>query len=362
MRIGRLRIEQLRVVEAAEIEPGPGLLLFTGPNGAGKTSVLEALHLLAYGRSFRSPSREVLIRRSAAELSVFAEVLTQGGGGTRRLGLSCSARGWKARIDGEPVAALGELLRCCPVVCFEPGSHALIAGASDGRRRFLDWGLFHVEQSFQSVWRRYHRALKQRNALLKGSPSAADLQPWDLELIEAGDMLHALREVYVAELIPHLQAMASALMPEVGPPSLNYTAGWKLERGPFAAELAAGRDRDLATGYSNIGPHRANWQISYPQLPDRDGFSRGQEKLTALVCVLAQASHFASRTSHWPIIALDDLASELDRAHQQLAMEAVAGSGAQIWITGTEPPPGLDFSAIEVTRFHVEQGRVRRAL
>ncbi len=362
MRVERLRVERLRIVETVEIEPGPNISLFTGPNGAGKTSVLEALHVLAYGKSFRSPSREVLIRRGANDFSIFAEVRLSADAGTHRLGLACSTRRWQARVDGDPVATLGELLRLCPVVCFEPGSHALIAGPSELRRRFLDWGLFHVEPTFSAVWRRYQRSLKQRNALLKSGQSRDALDAWDAEITDAGEQLHALRQTYSATLSSFFRAAAANLMPEAGPPMFRYSAGWRSERESLAQALSHSRERDLATGHTNVGPHRANWELTYPELPMREAFSRGQEKVTALICALAQAEHFASACGHWPIIALDDLASELDEAHQRQAIAAVAECGAQVWITGTSAPAGLDRYRETVTSFHVEQGNIRRAV
>ncbi len=362
MRLQRLRVERLRIVAHVDIEPDPGITMLVGPNGSGKTSILEALYLLGYGRSFRSPTRDVLIRRGESDLAVFAEVKPTAETSLRRLGLTCSARRWEARIDGDPVATLGDLLRCCPVVCFEPGSHALIAGPSDVRRRYLDWGLFHVEPTFASLWRRYHRSLKQRNALLKMAPAPSALDAWDAELSDAGTQLNELRSRYANELIAPLQAAGAALMPEAGPPELRYSPGWRLDRERLDLALIAGRERDMATGYTSVGPHRANWDVCYPALPNREAFSRGQEKLTALICVLAQAAHFAAHLGHWPIVGLDDLASELDREHQRRAVDAVAATGAQVWITGVEAPSGLQKCGATVTTFHVEQGDVRRAV
>ncbi|MFB6261897.1 MAG: AAA family ATPase, partial [Thiohalorhabdaceae bacterium] len=53
MVIQRLQIGDFRNIEAARLEPSPGLNRLIGPNGAGKTSVLEAIHFLSSGRSFR---------------------------------------------------------------------------------------------------------------------------------------------------------------------------------------------------------------------------------------------------------------------------------------------------------------------
>ncbi len=181
MRLEQLRISGLRCL--ADVSPAldPAINVFVGANGAGKTSVLEAVFLLSHARSFRSGAREALLQREMAQLSVFAELRHADGRGSR-VGLGRTGGRWEARVDGDSVA-IGQLVRECAVVCFEPGSHALIAGAAEERRRYLDWGVFHVEPDFLAVWRRYQRALKQRNSLLRVGIDVTDEQftPWEAE-------------------------------------------------------------------------------------------------------------------------------------------------------------------------------------
>src|SRR3546814_9174283 len=74
-----------------------------------------------------------------------------------------AGQAWEGRLDGQPVASLGDLCAALAAVSFEPGSHALVSGGGEPRRRYVDWGLFHVEPDFLPLWRRYARALKQRN-------------------------------------------------------------------------------------------------------------------------------------------------------------------------------------------------------
>src|SRR3546814_9314214 len=84
------------------------------------------------------------------------------------------------------------------------------------------------------------------------------------------------------------------------------------------------------------GPHRADWHVSHGALPNGETLSRGQAKLTALTCVLAQAEHYVERRGEWPVVLLDDLASELDRAHQQRVLARLAAGQAQVFGTGNE--------------------------
>ena len=359
MQLTRLRLAQLRCFREAELEFAPGLNLITGRNGAGKTSLIEAVHILGYGRSFRGRVRDGLIRTGSPHLELYAEWL-DGGGRPRRAGIRHAGNTWEARQDGLPAPSLTELCAEFAAVTFEPGSHELIAGAAEGRRRFLDWALFHVEPSFLPVWRRYARALKQRNALLKSGPAARALEPWNRELVEAGEQLSQLREAYLDRLEPVFSAIAAEFLPELGLAQLEFVPGWRRAELSLADALMLARDRDLALGYTGVGPHRADWRISYSQLPGQEALSRGQEKLTALACLLAQARCYAEDRQDWPVMCLDDLASELDVAHQRQALATILASGAQILLTGTELPGVLAEMSVPTRMFHVERGAVRQ--
>lgn len=356
MNLRELRIENLRVLARAEFALAPGWNVFTGPNGAGKTSLLEAAYLLSHGRSFRTAAREALARDGSGGYAVFGEV--EFAGGRSRVGLARTARGLVAKVDGADVA-IADLLRRTAVLCFEPGSHELIAGASDERRRYLDWGVFHVEHAFLSVWRRYQRVLKQRNALMRRLVDRSELAPWDHELARAAEPLAAMRRAYFDTLVPYVRGLLVELLPELGEPTIEFEPGFD-DSASLERTLADRMERDLARGHTSRGPHRADWSVGFEAARRRDHLSRGQQKLGAFAFVLAQARLFAAQEGEWPIICLDDLASEVDVEHQRRLLRSVARSGAQVLLTGTEEPSALEGIVPDPARFHVEQGRVER--
>ncbi|WP_425481480.1 DNA replication/repair protein RecF [Luteimonas suaedae] len=361
MHVTLLRIRHLRRLAEAELAPGPALNLLVGDNGAGKTSVLEAVHLLAYGRSFRGRVRDGLVRTGAAALEVYVEWSEGHNERTRRAGLRHSGQDWEGRLDGQAVAQLGDLCAALAVVSFEPGSHALISGGGEPRRRFVDWGLFHVEPEFLPLWRRYARALKQRNALLKSGAPADQLDVWDHELALAGEPLTRFREDYLERLQPVLAATVARMAPMLGIATLAFQPGWR--RGELGLEdaLLVARERDRMLGHTGVGPHRADWRVEFSSAPNREPLSRGQSKLAALACLLAQASDYATRRGEWPVVLLDDLASELDAGHRQRVLALLREGAAQVFVTGTDWPPGADAELADLRRFHVEQGAVTPA-
>ena len=359
MQVIRLTASGLRRFDSASIDPAPGLNLITGDNGAGKTSLLEALHLMAYGRSFRGRVRDGLVRTGAEAVEVFVEWREGEEGRHRRAGLRHTGQSWLGRLDGQNVAQLGELCAALAVVSFEPGSHALVTGGGEPRRRFVDWGLFHVEPAFLPLWRRYARALKQRNALLKSGAGGQQLDAWDHELAESGEPMTRHRRHYLEQLQARLQLVAGDLVPALGASSIEFQPGWRSSELSLADALLLARDRDRSIGYTTVGPHRADWRIDYASHPNRESLSRGQAKLSALSALLAQAEDYAERRGEWPIVALDDLASELDRNHQRRVLQRLLGSRAQVFVTGTDSPAALAELEVPPAWFHMEQGMIQ---
>lgn len=357
VQIRRLRLRDVRRFKEQELQPAPGFNLIVGDNGSGKSSLLEAMHLMAHGRSFRGRVRDGLIRQGEAALEVYLE--WQQAAGQHRAGLRHTGSKWEARLDGANVNHLGELCAALAVVSFEPGSHILIHGSSEARRRYLDWGLFHVEQDFLPQWRRYARALKQRNALLRFPRADSQLDAWEHELAQSGEQLSAYRDAYVGRLQPHLDRVVAALFPTAGSVVLSLQPGWKAQELALVDALLLSRERDQGQGHTTIGPHRADLRLEFGHLPGRESLSRGQAKLAALSLLIAQAAHLAEHDGVWPVLQLDDLASELDRHHQQRVLQYLHGCGAQVFVTGTEPPAGLSDLGIDVTMFHVEHGVLR---
>src|SRR6185437_8133077 len=158
---------------------------------------------------------------------------------------------------------------------------------------------------------------------------------------------------------PKLQASVASLLPELRAIELRYRRGWSDER-DLVAQLRQQRPRDLARGHTTLGAHRADWSVSFEHAPQREHLSRGQEKLTALACVLAQAGLYAEHHGEWPIVCMDDLASELYQAHHASVVAQLQAEAAQVLLAGPDLPPMLQGQAARV--FHVEQGELTRLL
>lgn len=355
MTVERLRVEAVRCLERVEIGLDERRNYFFGANGAGKTSLLEAVYLLGRGRSFRTRQTARLVQRGAGGLSVYGELA--GSNGVERLGIRFSKGRLEVRINGTPADGLAELAHALPVHVIDPKLHRLIEAGPSERRRYLDAGVFHVEQQYLGRWRAYRRLLGQRNAALQRGCSAAELEAWTGSFVEAGAAVDALRGAYVSELAQRAARLGRALLgAEL---RIEYRAGWR--RGITLAEaVEESVARDRAAGFSQVGPHRADLRIGLSASEVRDCASRGQQKLVAAALVIAQVDLFEVRTGRSGTLLVDDPAAELDTASLDRLMGALDGLAAQLLITGLDAASLSPAAGFPV--FHVEQGAVRPVL
>jgi DNA replication and repair protein RecF len=345
----RLTLEGVRNLAPVSLEPASGLNWLHGENGAGKTSVLEAIHLLGRGRSFRTARPASVIQHDARTLRVVGHCAD----GTV-LGIERSGDHWRGRIGGKDCRRISEFAEVLPMVLCEPDSHRLIDGGPDRRRQYLDWTLFHVEPRYLEAWQRYARLLRQRNAALKSGAGTAVLDALDAPMVPAARVLDELRRGQVIHLAGHSSALLEALGVRLpGVIDLRYRPGYPADLS-LADALKAQRESDRERGFTQRGPHRADLVIRVNQQPAALELSRGQQKLLALALLLAQLIVLDSGSGPAPVLLLDDPVSELDRSHLDTVLGWVQAQSFQTWITATEPP------SLPCRVFHVEHGSIRR--
>jgi DNA replication and repair protein RecF len=360
MRLIRLEISGVRNLSSVSIECAAGLNLFIGPNGAGKTAILEAVHLLARGRSFRSTTAESVIQHGTEHLMVRAR-LEDEHRGALSVGLA-KHRGNRTELhlNEVPERRLSDVARLMPIQLALPDASDLVFGAPQERRRFIDWGTFHVEPPYLDQLRDYQRALHQRNALLrylKGQQSESterELDVWTERLISLATEVDRARQLYLARLCPIVLTKLAALAPEVEI-AMSYRPGWR-EGGTLEDCLRESVARDVKFGLTHFGPHRGDLRLSVGTGAAAATLSRGQAKIVASALRLAQAELTNELGGRQSLFLIDDVGAELDAAHNERFFRALEATGSQVFATATSATAlGSAFIGCRQV-FHVEQG------
>lgn len=355
MQLCQVEIHRFRNLNNVKINPVPGLNLIYGDNASGKTSLLEAIYLLSHGRSFRTPNIRAVIQHDFEALQVFGQIKQQATSMLVKLGIERGHSHTHIRINQKTVNQSSRLAAYLPVQVINPEAHRLLENGPSQRRKYLDWGLFHVEPTFHKTWQDYTRILKQRNAALRQRASAADITIWDQQILEVANKLTQLRQKYVGELLPYIQRYTAHLLNLT--PQVEYRQGWAQDLDLDMA-LKKALELDRQHGYSRVGPHRADLRLTHDNIPVQDKFSRGQQKLLVCALRLAQITFLKQRNQQTSVVLVDDLAAELDLNHRNRLLELLSDTGAQLFVTVTEADL-IDTTAWESQRmFHVEHGQV----
>ncbi|HEX7374612.1 MAG TPA: DNA replication/repair protein RecF [Steroidobacteraceae bacterium] len=357
MSLQGLGLRDFRCIESAELDLHDRCNLISGENASGKTSLLEAIFFLGRGRSFRTARNETLVRKGAHDTLLTGRVLRAGR--SLPLGLRFGREGFEARAGGERIGSLAELASVLPVQAIDPEVHRLVEEGPQERRRYLDWGVFHVEPNFVQHWRRYQKALRQRNAALRAGQPPAVVQAWNPELVEAGEQVAEFRQRYLDRLRPHVAAVGERLLGL--PVDLHLNRGWSADHS-LAEAVETAWNRDAERAMTHVGPHRADVSIRVGGEIARDRVSRGQQKLTAAAMLLGQLRCDAEQGSEVAALLVDDPAAELDSGNLDRLLREVLDLPAQLFVTALDASNPSIQALPRGHTFHVEHGVLTRLI
>lgn len=353
MYLRTLRAVQLRNLVDVDLEFSPQCNLICGPNGSGKTSLLEAIYLLARGKSFRCSRLSRLARFNESAYSVRSEIVRE----LNRIKLA--ARYEKRELTltngGDAVKRSSELVTLLPLTLVSTDSHKLFSDGPKQRRKFIDWGVFHVKPRFLEVWRAYCRAMGQRNALLRQGSAGTTLSSWNHELENAALEIDEWRRDYVEALRGYFMPMLASLV-DLNDLTIDYQRGWPVNIS-LSDHLLQCQERDLRLGYTRDGPHTADLQIKVSGVAAQECASRGQQKLIISALHLAQAALFSEQLNQSCLVLVDDLPAELDAERRVYLLNLLNSLQCQVFITAIEENE-LDLGVFSESKvFHVKQGR-----
>ena len=352
--LAELTINHLRNISALSLTPSSGINLLLGGNGSGKTSLLEAIHLLALGRSFRTRSLKNVVQHQHKQMRVTGKIARH----QMPVGLQYSPeKRLEIRLNNAPLKKLSELAVELPLQFIPANCHQFFEQGPKYRRQFLDWGLFHVEPSFNYHWQSYKKVIQQRNSAIRQYKKIEEIALWDKHLIFHGNEINRQRLNRLEILLAEFADIFPSLCPDYSNQefSLKYRTGWAKELSlQEAIGLTVLRDKQL--GYTRSGPHAADWSFKVGGYDPAEVFSRGQQKLFFVALCIAQIKTTQQENTK-SILLIDDISSELDTEHQKIILETLSQLKVQTFITSTDKSLS-DLIKNEGLHsvFHVEQG------
>lgn len=354
MLVRHLELANVRNIECLRVELDAGVNLLVGPNGAGKTAVLEALHLLVRGRSFRGRAEDV-IRHEQPRMTVAADCEDAAVGNVRLAHTRERAGHAQTRRDGRLVRQSSAVASLLPLQLLLPDLAELAFGAPSVRRQWLDWGTFHVKHDYARSLRDYLRALRHRNVLLRTGDLRA-LPGWTAQLVSLGEDIAAARQSYFAAVHGEVESCSARLCPEA-PVALDYFQGWPHQS--LAEALADRHESDVKSGTTSSGPHRADIRLSVEGQLAATVLSRGQGKAVASALRLGQAANLMKEDGKRSLFLIDDVGAELDRVHSERFYALLDEMGCQVVATSAHEEAAEVLTGARRGRtFHVKHGRL----
>jgi len=367
MHLSALRAERFRNLRDVDLRLPEGLTLIGGANGHGKTSLLEAAYLLATGRSFRTRKSEDLVAWDGGPMRVVGRVEGRLGevelaaaidGGERSLLVNGARRGLESY--------LGRL----DVVDLTATRMAVLRGAPEERRRFLDRGVVGLDPAHLRVIGEYRQLLQQRNALLRrglrSSDLSAQLDAWDERMAVAAARLHLDRRKYAEQLAVRLASIGPELLPDgktlrldyrPSPPEVAEVTGGQLA-GLFGERLGRCRGRDCEMGHTTEGPHRDDLRVRLDGIDLRRFGSAGQVRAAMIALKLSKLSLLSEERGEAPLFLLDDFDTDLDDARMEALVAHLKEGGFQA-VVATSKEDVISRIEVAELKLYMEDGAAR---
>ncbi len=340
-----LHVTHIRSHTKYSIEFSPEVTIITGANGSGKTSLLEAVYLSLQGSSFRGSDGDMLQKESPWwKIDIVLDDLQ-----TRTIKFDPEKVTSRKQfvIDSKTTARIPAKLKH-PVVLFDPDDLRLLHGSPARRRQFIDRFISQLNPLYGPSLRKYERALKQRNNLLKSAYNSDDqLFAWNIALAEHGSYIIEQRIAFIEQINQNLADLYRDIAGTQDDVSIHYSHTFVGDvKQKLLNELHAHLERDRYLGSTSVGPHRHDVIFQINNSPALSVASRGEARTIVLALKFLEVEIIEKLTGKTPIILLDDVFSELDANRQKLLTSQLKGH--QIIITSATSHAGKHLQHVEL--------------
>jgi DNA replication and repair protein RecF len=372
LRLASLSVAGFRNLRDQELSPHPRFTLISGGNGQGKTNLVEAVHYALTLRMLRPGKLRELVQHGITSAAVQTTLALEGI--DTHLAVRLDAQGAamvrSLRREQNP-SAVDEYLQAGSVVAFTPDDLVLIRGGPERRRRMLDRAIFNRWPAYLGEARTYQRLLKSRNQLLRQHVAPELRESFESQLWDSGAIIILRRQELLKELTPLVEDAFERIGLGHGKVRLHYKSVERsLDHGPgrgadardlaaaLATEAALRFGTDQERGFTSVGPHADDLNITLSGRPARLFASQGQARALVLAIKVAEIENLRSRLGHAPILLLDDVSSELDPARNASLLAYLRDLSSQVLLTTTDDASLRAAVGPECARWVVVQGLV----
>ena len=343
MKVKSLELNNFRNYDNLSISFEDGLNVVVGKNAQGKTNMLESIFLCAIGKSPRTSKEKEMIKWEKNKAKV--ELLVETKKGNKKIEFYIFDNTKKAiKINGFSLKKMGELMGELTCVYFSPDELKLVKDSPEERRKFMDISLSQFDKNYFYNLSKYNKVLMQRNKLLKDTKDKEvllqTLPIWNEELALTGAKIIFDRLKFIRTLSKFSKEIHKDITSEKEDLSLSYLGisgdSEKEIKEKLLIELEKNAERDIALGFTSVGPHRDDIKIMSNFIDVRTYGSQGQQRTVALSLKLAELEFFNFAFGEYPVLLLDDVLSELDLTRQEKLLKHV--ENIQCIITGIAFP------------------------
>lgn len=372
MKISSLKLKNYRNYNSIELSFSPATNILLGKNAQGKTNLLEAIFTCAIGKSMRASKDSEVIKWGEENAKIELEVVKNFGKSKIEIYFLKNKKAIK--INGLPIKRIGELLGELRCVFFSPDELKLIKESPEDRRRFMDIDLSQISKVYFNLLNKYEKIIRSRNKLLKdfkdkNSIKKSNLEQFNLEdfkrmisvyniqLAECASKISISRNNLIVSLQPYVKKTHAFLTNNKEDLEIEYQTSFpipnellkgneKIEqlKNKFISLYEKNLEKDLALGYTTIGPHRDDIKVLINNVDVKSFCSQGQQRTAALSMKLAELEIIKQQTGEMPILILDDVLSELDSQRREKLLNFC--SKTQTFISSTDKPERIPNSNI----------------
>ncbi len=363
MRLERIYLQNFTNYASQDCMFGENINVFQGENAQGKSNFLDAIYYLSRACSYRHNKDKELMRWEQPYFRIKAIVSQKNEKHTITLTYHEGKK--TVLLDETPLQSLDQLAGTFLTVIFSPEDLALVKGSPDHRRKFLDDELIQTDRQYARELYRYKKIIQQRNHVLKTMRQRYEeddlLQVYDDQLAVCGLFILQRRLAILDKLNPLAAKAHDQLTDGKEKLSLRYLCNLPgdvcgLTEKDYLKALQERRQEDVNRGYSTLGPHRDDLELTIDGHSAKTYGSQGQQRTVALSLKMAEADYIQFHEGEYPVLLLDDVLSELDGTRRESLLRLV-NQNIQTFITCTDAED-MRSQTLHFEEFIIKDGKI----